>query len=459
MTTRTSVKRDFQQLDPRQRRRLIALTLVLALSLLGLLGLSLSGGGWPEMPALIPPIFVDREGTQLASTANPNAIAVPTRSIFWWLSGTPQLGEEAAPPSAPKAYYSYIPFFHQGQQILARAQPTQAPEPLAVPPAPDWPDGLDHLTASKLGIHTVRANDSYIMEFIRRDRPRVVKVVDDVGWLLEVKQASPNTLTIGRLSGQNEDLVMNMAPEAAAQAYIDEQLERYRLNPGVDVWEGWNEFVPVNNERMAWYAAFEAQRACAMEDLGLRAAVGGFSVGVPEYEQMAYFMPALVAAYECNGIFTLHEYNSPTMDCGVSSGRAGIIPGAPNLGGVPVGYHTLRYRFWYEGYLKPRNMGNLPLVISENGVEGRQTPGGPCNDPSGRAWKSYAEWWIANGYGPNGPEAYVNVLSWYDTQLRQDSYVIGSTLFTAGAASDGTWDVFDLHEALVDLAYYAVELR
>ncbi len=461
VTTSTSVKRDFQQLDPRQRRRLIALTLVLALGLLGLLGLSLSGGGWPEMPALIPPLFVDVDDTQPAPTANPNATAVPTRSIFWWLSGTPQLGEEAATPSAPDIYHSYLPFFYQGQQILGRAQPTQAPEPSAAPPTPNWPDGLDHLTASKLGLHTVRANDSYIMEFIRRARPRVVKAVDDVGWLEEVKRVSPNTLTIGRLnSNQNEDAVLVMDPVQTADIYIAAQLERYRLNPGVDVWEGWNEFVPVNNERMAWYAAFEARRVCAMQALGLRAAVGGFSVGVPEYEQMAYFLPALEAAYRCDGIFTLHEYNSPTLDCGVSSGNAGIIPGAPNLGAVQVGYHTLRYRFWYEGYLKSRNMGDLPLVISETGIEGRHTPGGPCNDPSGRAWKDYANWWVQNGYGSDQPRAYINVLSWYDAQLRQDDYVIGATIFTVGAAGGGeAWNPFDIHEALVALAHYAVDLK
>jgi hypothetical protein len=252
--------------------------------------------------------------------------------------------------------------------------------------------------------------------------------------------------------------MLSKDPVQAANDYIDAQLERYRLNTGVDVWEGPNEFVPVDNARMAWYAAFEAHRVCRMQALGFRAAVGGFSVGVPEYEQMAFFMPALEAAYACDGIFTLHEYNSPTLDCGVSSNRAGIIPGAPNFGNVQMGYHTLRYRFWYEGYLKPNDMGTLPLVISEAGVEGRQTPGGPCNDPSGRAWKDYAPWWVQNGMGGDNVEAYINVLSWYDTQLRQDPYVVGATLFTVGAAGGGDqWHPFDVRDALVALAHYAVK--
>jgi hypothetical protein len=141
----------------------------------------------------------------------------------------------------------------------------------------------------------------------------------------------------------------------------------------------------------------------------------------------------------------------------VSSNAAGIIPGAPNLGSVPVGYHTLRYRFWYEGYLKPRGMGDLPLVISEAGVEGSPNPGGPCADPGGKAWKNYSDYWVRQGYGPGGAEAYVNLLSWYDQELRKDAYVWGATLFTVGAPfGSGSWSEFDLHDVLVPLAKYEV---
>jgi hypothetical protein len=449
------------RLYPRQRQQLVLLTLIMATSLLAMLGLSLrAANGLPPVPALVPPLYVTLDPD--ATPAPPNATPAPTRSVWWWLSGTPQLGEEEGTPGpqAPESYSIYLPFVLRAEPDPGRLPATQAPEPSAVPPTPNWPNGLDRLTNSKLGLHSIRTNDSYIMEFIRRARPRVVKAVDDLGWLSEVKQVSPNTLTIGRLNSDQGEEMLLKSPVEAANAYIDAQLQRYRLNPGVDVWEGPNEFVPVNDDRMRWYAAFEAHRACRMEELGFRAAVGGFSVGVPEYSQMALFLPALEAAYECNGIFTLHEYNSPTMDCGVTSNKAGIIPGAPNLGDVPVGYHTLRYRFWYEGYLKPLNMGTLPLVISETGVEGRSTPGGPCNDPSGRAWKDYAPWWVQNGQGADKSQAYVQVLSWYDAQLRQDDYVIGATIFTVGAFDGGdAWNPFDIHDALVDLARYAVELR
>ncbi|MGQ0601698.1 MAG: hypothetical protein ACT4QE_08390, partial [Anaerolineales bacterium] len=59
----------------------------------------------------------------------------------------------------------------------------------------------------------------------------------------------------------------------------------------------------------------------------------------------ADFLPALEAARRCGGIFHLHEYNAPTLACGVSTGQSNIIPGAPALT-VPAGPLTLRYRFW-----------------------------------------------------------------------------------------------------------------
>jgi len=450
-----------RSLHPQLRRRLIGLTLILAGMLLALLVLSVSAASdIPLVPARETLLAASTDGgtaDEDPAGATPQATATPARRWDWlWDQNSTTLAEEPGATSTPKYYIAYLP------GIIVQPTPVPEvellPEPPPVPPTPDWPNGLDRLTNSKLGVHVVQNNDPYIMEFIRRARPHVVKAVGDLGFLSEVKQVSPNTVTIGRIAEQNEDWVNTLSPEEAADLYIASQIERYRLNPAVDYWEGWNEFVPVNHDRLRWYTRFEAHRACAMQALGFRAAVGGFSVGVPEYADMAVFMPALEAAYNCGGIFHLHEYNSPTMSCGASTNQTGAIPGAPNFGNVLVGYHTLRYRFWYEGYLKPRNMGDLRLVISEAGIEGRPNAGGPCNDPGGRAWKSYADWWVQQGFGPSGPEAYVNVLAWYDNELRKDSYVIGATLFTAGAPFGDGWTHFDLHDVFVPLARYAVAL-
>jgi hypothetical protein len=450
-------------LPARQRRYLFGLTLALAGVLLALLAFTVNAASnGPEVPGL-ESLLVGQTVTPIAvidGTPVYGPTPEPTRRgiINWvWSQGTKQFGEAPGPTSTPDHYYVFAPLLEVSDPQPGWGDLETQPEPPPVEPAPDWPAGLAGPTGSKLGLHAIANNDQYIMEFVRRVRPRVVKSVDDLGWLADVKRVSPNTVTIGRISGQDEGMVDSKDPVAAADAYIAGQLEKYRLNPGVDFWEGWNEFVPVNTTRMAWYAQFEARRACAMQALGLRAAVGGFSVGVPEYADMATFMPALEAAYRCGAIFTLHEYNSPTLTCGVRNNDANIIPGAPNFGGVLMGYHTLRYRFWYEGYLKPRGMGDLPLVISEAGVEGRPTAGGPCDDPGGKAWKNYGDGWVQRGFGPSPAEAYVNLLAWYDQELRKDAYVWGATLFTVGAPfGEGSWNEFDLHQVLVPLAKYEV---
>jgi hypothetical protein len=209
----------------------------------------------------------------------------------------------------------------------------------------------------------------------------------------------------------------------------------------------------VTEARWRWYADFEAARACDMQDLGLHAAVGGFAAGTPEYDQMAYFVPALQAAHRCGAIFTLHEGVSPLIGCGVSANKPNLIPGAPLFPGVRLGYLMLRYRFWYEGYLKPLGIGDLPLMISEVAVGGI-VPGQWCNGPGGASWKDFVDFWIQNGVGSNGPQAWTNLLAWYDWELRTDPYVLGTTIFTAGGAGAG-WDGSDLHDVIIPLAYYA----
>lgn len=350
----------------------------------------------------------------------------------------------------------YLPFV-----TLAEAA---TPEPVAAaPPAPEpeptlaWPDPVAGLSASKLGLHALSRGEPRLMELVRRVKPRVVKAVGDYGWLAEVKAVSPEIVTIGRIAQEQPEWINTVDPVVAGQAYVELNLEQYRANPFVDYWEGWNEFVPVDAARMRWFAQFEAVRACRMQELGLRAAVGGFSVGVPEYALMGDFLPALEAARRCGGIFHLHEYNAPTFECLVATGVPDIIPGAPALN-VPAGPFSLRYRFWYEGWLKPRGLGDLPLVISELGIDGVSR--GACNGPVEVGWKPYRDWWVQQGLAADGNQAHLKALAWYDEQMRRDAYVLGATIFTAGAASPGNeWHPFDLHEMLVPLAHYLAGQR
>jgi len=328
--------------------------------------------------------------------------------------------------------------------VVGSSDPSPTPSPTVLPSltptrAPNWPEPLAAPGASKLGLHVVRNNSTWIMEFVRRVRPAAIKAVDDVGWLTEVKQVSPETVTIGRLMPTHQD--MNGDPTLAAQAFVAGQLTRYQLNPGVDYWEGWNE--PDPNENMAWYATFEAERVRLLAEQGFKAAVGGFAAGVPEWDELLAFLPAIEAVQQHGGILTLHEYAAPTIDYLVGS----PLPGWPAYS--DRGVLALRYRWWYEEILIPRGLV-VPLVISEAGIDGilmsGQRPGG-----EGLGWQDFTGYWGELGMG-GGAEAYLGQLAWYDSQLQADEYVIGFTIFTAGGGD--RWRSYDLNSILPLLARY-----
>ena len=408
----------------------------------GRIGLAL-GLGWLSACSQVTP-------TAPLNTSPPSSVATSVAAR-----------PDSATPAANATRAIFIPFisgdFATPLAPVAAPPATETPAPLPTPaPSPtlDWPAPLAGLTASKLGIHAVGTGDTFVMEHIRRAKPRVVKAVGDVGWLREVKEVSPEIVTVGRLPAEQSEWIGTVDPAQAGQAYVEINLQTYQLNPFVDYWEGWNEFVPADAARMQWFARFEASRACEMQARGFRAAVGGFSVGVPEYALMADFLPALEAARRCGGVFHLHEYNAPTLACGVGTGTPGLIPGAPAIG-VPAGPLTLRYRFWYEGYLKPRGWGDLKLIISELGVDG--VSGTACGGPGALGWKPYGEWWAQNGIGPDAHQSHVNVLAWYDAEMRKDAYVLGATVFTSGAiGARDIWHAFDMHDMLLPLAKYLV---
>jgi hypothetical protein len=419
-----------------------------------------------EAALAVPPV----EAKEIAPTAVPAVGALATSVMAMPLPGTPSpIFVTATPTATPDvarlaaaSLPSATPTLTTTGTITALlyAYSTSVPrtvEPFRALPAypAEWPAGRRTLSTSKISFQSVGSGDPQMMEFVTRARPRVVKAVGDFGWLKLVKETSPETITLARVADNNFEWINTLTPSEAAARYIQLHLEQYRANPFVDFWEGWNEPVLASPTERQWYAEFEAERACQMRDLGYRAAVGGFSTGVPEYDQIADFLPALEAAQRCNGLFHLHEYNRPLLMCGVRSDDDDIIPGAPFMQ-VPAGPLTFRYRFWYELFLKPRGLGGLPLILSEYGID--RVPAIRCEDPrpnDGFTWQDYGEWWVQQGLGVTGAHAYVSQLAWADRELRHDEYVLGVTLFTAGAGSPtNAWHRMDLGDVFVPLAHY-----
>jgi hypothetical protein len=279
------------------------------------------------------------------------------------------------------------------------------------------------LGPSKLGLDVIRNNSPNIMDFVRQTQPAVMKAVDDFGFLIEVRAASPRTIIVGRV---NDDFSQNYIgnPEEAAQEYVQKHLPVYLSNPAVDYWEGWNEPDP-NLEYMAWYTRFEQERVRLMAASGLRSAIGGFSPGTPELDEFALFVPAVATAKEYGGILTLHEGE-------LGSGDLRDMYGTPFIG-YPTyadrGLMTFRYRWFYRELLEPADLV-IPLVISELNFSG---------------WSNLPL------------ERFIPQLAWYDAEARRDGYVIGFSLFTAGAF--GQWADYDMNVHLPDLAAYVNSQR
>ncbi len=61
---------------------------------------------------------------------------------------------------------------------------------------------------------------------------------------------------------------------------------------------------------------------------------------------------------------------------------------------------------------------------------------------------------MSQGWGPDGQTAFLNQLQWLDNEARQDDYVIGYALFTAGGGR--AWETYELDPFLPRLAEYVI---
>jgi hypothetical protein len=300
--------------------------------------------------------------------------------------------------------------------------PTSQPRPTPTPAATAFPAG----PATKLGLFVAWFHPQ-IMDLVATGNVALLKTLEfDPVFLADVRSRSPHTLIVGRPTlGQ-----LNLAEAdgaAAARRAVEAVLplaQDQRRVGLVDAWEGYNEPVPGDEGQMARLADMEAERVRLLAENGLRAVVGNFGTGNPPLEWWPAFRPALEAAQAHAGYLGLHEYSAPTI--WYNTTRSSLdFRAAP----ADEGWLTLRYRKVYGTHLLPWGM-DLPLLITECGIDGLVTdrPG-----PAGRGWQDFAGYWEELGMGPDAPGNYVEQLAWYDSQLQQDSYVVGASVFAMTA--------------------------
>ncbi|MBN1697514.1 MAG: hypothetical protein JW881_08380, partial [Spirochaetales bacterium] len=324
---------------------------------------------------------------------------------------SPANEERIIPPSSGTYTFtvSCDGVLHDSAVIHVGDLPTPPPTP---PPPP---------TRSKLTIHTAFCNGfGESGQFIQAAQPGFVKVLNEVGWVKQIKSVSPNTRVIARLFIPNQPAGKEWDEadaRAQAQLWWNQFGNTILNNPDVDYWEGLNEPGVGSEGAMVWYNAFEVRRVEILAQHGRKACIGNFSQGTPDVTNPAIiqrFYEAIDAAMAHGGILGLHEYDAPSM--------------------IGDGWHTLRYRKLYNQYLIPTNRV-INAVITECGIDGGVIG-------HGGGWKDFTN-----------AQDYVEQLKWYDDNLRQDAYVLGATIFCIEML--GGWGSFDIcGEARVLLQNY-----
>ncbi len=288
---------------------------------------------------------------------------------------------------------------------------------------------------TKLGPHILRAAPD-ISEYIQAG-PAVAKFVDELGMATDVPAG---ILVIGRRFQGDYDAQLQKnsgkTPLEAARQFVGDQKETYKMNPHIKYWEGHNEPVWSNAEEMGWYAQFEVERIRLMAEMGLKCVIGNFATGSPDLALWPAFLPAIRAAKEHGSLLGLHEYSCPWMWW--MTGKHQLDP---NSDEGDEGWTTLRYRKIYRQHLIPNGLGDVPLVITECGIDpmiGPQPPESP-----GGTWKHLGDFWSHHDNEPDKADYYFRQLAWYDKELQKDDYVVGATIFTWGSYGP-PWEDFDV---------------
>jgi PKD repeat protein len=312
-------------------------------------------------------------------------------------------------------------------------------EPEVLPPVTDWPYPWI-ARGSKLGIHSIVAGES--PNFARDLAAQglnfaVVKAVDDLSWLKEIKQISPETITIGRLTSRWEGCPNVEDPTTdldwLADHIMDVIAEKLALEPdlrdAIDYWEAVNEPDPPGTfgyRRLGELMIKLMQRADAA---GIKLAIFSLNAGTPEWDEMIQMVNsgAFERARESGHILALHEGVFGT-DQAIDYLWGARIPGSPAVEGA--GALCFRYRYLYH-LLEQRN-AVIPLVVSE--------------------------FYAGGGYSQDGtsPEEVRDRMAWYDAEAAKDYFFLSFLPFTLGPV--GGWHRQDYTWAYPRLLEYMAQV-
>lgn len=285
---------------------------------------------------------------------------------------------------------------------------------------------------SKLGVFIL--GQSNTAPTIVDSGPKVIKVMDPqsnstiLEYVREYKKKYPESIVVLRVYegtvGRGYSLSDN--PEGAAQDFWNGVLSPALAKLGsdkelFDYVSGPNEFdnTPIINsqESVEWTNRFWLQLAELIAGAGLRPLLGEIPVGNLGPEYLDGLVPSLQFIKSKGGAWSYHAYTLHyTTDISDEY------------------YYSLRYRQFYEYFReKYPDLTDLPMILTEAGVD---ESGGPAT--SG---------WQARG----DASKYKNWLMWFDSEIKKDQYILGSTIFQLG---DSHWSSFNIEPLASWLASY-----
>ena len=303
------------------------------------------------------------------------------------------------------------------------------------------------LFGSKLGVHGIYSTgpdgngplDVVPAAADRGTHFSVVKSVDDLWWLGEVRRISPTTITVARLT-QPTDGVQDVGgfSDAEITAYGDRIMDTIRdrlerepaLRDATDYWEVVNEPDPPSVEGYAKLARVMIRCIERANEMGIRIAIFSLNAGTPEWNEMQAMVETGVFARAKAGghAMAVHE-GVLGVDVAIDDGFGGSIPGAPAVEGA--GAMCFRYRYLYS-LLQDRDEV-VPLIVSEfYAGGGYEDQGGTPSDIRAR-------------------------MAWYDERFSQDYYTLGFLPFTIGPSPG--WHGADYGFAYAELIEHMVSAR
>ncbi len=314
-----------------------------------------------------------------------------------------------------------VPEYDQTEEDFVIPTLTPAPQPTTPLPPPG-------LLKGKIGVYILSQYSAGAQKIVSA-KPRIIKVMDPhinptLQAALDFRRLNPTGISVLRIylgtSGFRFTLIQDPVLSAnvfyltivqPALTMLGQNIElfNYIETPNeLDNTPGWESTV-----NTAWLNSFWKELISLYRSRGLKTCIGSIPVGNPPggyaeiKNNLAPFLPALQELNRNQGTFCYHAYTlNYTTDLGQEIQT------------------SLRYRQIHQAISElDGSLASLPFILSEAGVDRN-------GDPKTSGW---------NVRGSLSD--YANWLSWFNSQINQDPYVLGATLYQIG---DSHWSSFNL---------------